>query len=772
MVRLTIISLLLGCSGSIWATASAFGGAVAGCDGRDQVAVDCDLVVSGRLESEHDGEPLAYASIFSPSAGRGVQADSTGYFSFPGLCAGTATLQFTHIGCDAEELTLELRRDTQLTVYLHHHDNFVETVTVSAKAKAEYSQRQDQLATAELASSLERITGVSSLRTGTAAAKPVYDGLFGNRLSIQNNGVAQSGQQWGNDHAPEIDPWVAAYVRVVEGVEALKYAGPTVAATVLIEPAPLRENEGSSGKVAYGFRSNGRGHTLNARLTQGGRTAYRVSATGKFAGDQRAPDYFLTNTGRREANAALQLARFHDERWTSRLYYSLFNASIGVLRGSHIGNLTDLETAIGRAEPFFTQDAFSYRLASPRQAVTHHLLKAETEFRPDDNNRFTLRYGGQLNDRKEFDVRRGDDNRAAMSLQQWSHLVEAAWHRELGPDQHLDANVQFDYTLNDNQPGTGILPLIPDYNANRVSGYLAYHKEAERFQYHAGLRFDRQFYEAITITRQPPRRIERFENVFNTLGASLEGRWQLSPETSLRSGVTFRQRAPQINEMYSNGLHQGVSGIEEGDRNLEPETSLKLSAGLSHNAGRLSLNATVFAQPIQDYIFLEPQPVFRLTIRGAFPLFLYRAGNAFLYGTNVQAFYQAGQHWEFDGRLAVVRGENRTEGQPLVFMPSDNFRFGAHYNTSNEWKINLEGLFVARQNRLEPEQDFLDTPPAYQLFDLSVSRELTLPRNRSLNLRVAAQNILDTRYRDYLDRQRYFADAPGRNVELRVSYSW
>ncbi len=772
MVRLTISSLLIGCSGSIWAAASLFSGGAAGCSDCLQVAAACDLVISGQLKSEHDGEPLGYANVFSPSAERGVQADSAGFFSFPGLCPGETVLRFTHIGCDAEEFTFQLKQDTMITVLMHHHDNFAQTVTVSAKENADYSESQDQLATVELASTLERITGVSSLRTGTAAAKPVFDGVFGNRLSLQNNGIAQSGQQWGNDHAPEIDPWVAAYVRVVEGVEALRYAGPTVAATVLIEPAPLQENVGSSGKIAYGFRSNGRGHTLNARLTHGGKTAYRISATGKYAGDQQAPDYFLTNTGRREANAALQLARFHNEQWTTRLYYSIFNANIGVLRGSHIGNLTDLTTAIGREQPFLTQEDFSYNIASPRQTVGHHLLKAETEFRPDEANRFTFRYGGQLNDRKEFDVRRGDDNRAALSLQQWSHLLEGAWHRELGPDQHLDANVQFDIIYNDNQPGTGVLPLLPDYNSNRMSGYLAYHKEAERFQYHAGFRFDRQFYEAITITRTPPRTIERFDHVFNTLGGSLEGRWILSPGLSLRSGLTFRQRAPQINELYSNGLHQGVSGIEEGDRNLVPETSLKLTAGLAHNRGPLSLNATVFFQPIQDYIFLEPQPMFRLTPRGAFPLFLYRAGDALLYGTNIQAYYQSGERWSFDGRLAIVRGENRTEGRPLVFMPSDNLRFGVHYTTTSSWILSLEGLFVARQNRLEPEQDFLATPPAYQLLDLSVGREWTLPGKRTLHLRAAAQNLLNVRYRDYLDRQRYFADAPGRNVEFRASYSW
>lgn len=715
---------------------------------------------------------MAYANVFSDNPQTAAIADESGSFILSGLCPGPQTLTFTHVGCDNETLSFNLQADSTLTVYLHHHDNYTEAVVVTASQNLSYGNELDNLATAELASSLERITGVSSLRSGTSAAKPIVDGVFGNRLSIQNNGIAQSGQQWGNDHAPEIDPWVAAYVRVVDGVEALKYAGPTVAATVLIEPAPLREEEGPAGKVAYGFRTNGLGHTLNARVSDGGRLAYRISGTAKLSGDQQSPDYYLTNTGRREANLAGQFAYFHDDRWTSRLYYSTFNTTIGILRGSHIGNLTDLEQALVRDEPFFTADTFTYRIGEPRQAVSHHLLKAETEFRPNEDHRITLRYGGQLNNRQEFDVRRGgrsDD--PSLSLQQWSHLFETAWHHELGPDRHLDASLQYDLTLNDNQPGTGVLPLIPDYNANRLSGYLAYHQEMEGFQYHAGLRFDRQFYEAITISRDLPRRIERFEHVFNTIGASLEARKDVGSATSLRGGVTLRQRAPQINELYSNGLHQGVSGIEEGDNTLTPELSVKFTAGINHNVGKLSLNAGVFVQPIQDYIFLEPQDSFRLTVRGAFPLFLYRAGDALLYGTNLQAFYQIAKRWEVDGRLAIVRGQNRTEGRPLVFVPSDNLRLGLKFHPG-EWTISLDGLYVARQNRLDPEQDFQETPPAYTLLDLSLGREWTLPQNKTLHLRAAAQNALNTRYRDYLDRQRYFADAVGRNVELRVSLAW
>ena len=50
------------------------------------------------------------------------------------------------------------------------------------------------------------------LRNGSGISKPVIHGLFGNRVTILNNGITQSGQQWGNDHAPEIDPFVADHL--------------------------------------------------------------------------------------------------------------------------------------------------------------------------------------------------------------------------------------------------------------------------------------------------------------------------------------------------------------------------------------------------------------------------------------------------------------------------------------------------------------------------------------------------------------------------------
>ena len=736
-------------------------------------AQPCSGRIVGTVIDEHEREKLAFATIYLEGEGRGVEADYDGYFELENVCEGPLSLRFSHIGCDPKDLQFAFTSDTTLTVYLHHHDNYTETVTVtSSGANVDYEQSIDRQSDRQISEVLQDMVGVSSLRTGTAAAKPVYDGLYGNRLSIQNNGIAQAGQQWGNDHAPEIDPWVAAYVRVIEGVDALRYGGSSLGATVLIEPATLTPRTKSGGTVAYGLRSNGLAHTLNARLTDSAFVAYRLSGSLKLAGDQLTPDYYLTNTGRREGNVAVQMAKFINPQLTARLYYSLFSANIGVLRGSHIGNLSDLEEAIGRKEPYFTEPDFSYAIASPRQTVVHHLLKGELDYQPTQKERYSIRYGGQVDDRREYDVRRGDDDRAALKLLQTTQFVEGVYRRELTDGSAVEVGAQYEYVDNNNQPGTGVLPLIPDYNGQRSSVFATYHYEPGNFRYHFGARYDRQHFDAVTISRDLPRRIIDYRHTFQALSGAAGASLRFNARLSTQLDLEYRERPPQINELYSQGLHQGVSGIEEGDSSLTTERSTKVSLGLHYGSasGKLTLTGSTFAQRVANFINLEPQPELRLTIRGAFPVFKYRGVDATLYGAKLTALAQLGD-LEIDSKLALLYGQNRTDQVALVYMPPTNWRTRIGYTLPSAIKLSLTALVTARQGRLTEAQDFLPPPNGYTLIDVGVSRDFDLGR-RSLSLLLTAENVLNTAYRDYLDRQRYFADAPGRSLNIRLSYSW
>lgn len=70
---------------------------------------------------------------------------------------------------------------------------------------------------------LEGVRGVSFISNGTTAVKPVIQGMYGNRILLVNNGVNHAGQQWGDEHSPEIDWNSARSISVIKGVQTVKY---------------------------------------------------------------------------------------------------------------------------------------------------------------------------------------------------------------------------------------------------------------------------------------------------------------------------------------------------------------------------------------------------------------------------------------------------------------------------------------------------------------------------------------------------------------------
>ncbi|MEM7037871.1 MAG: TonB-dependent receptor, partial [Bacteroidota bacterium] len=62
--------------------------------------------------------------------------------------------------------------------------------------------------------------------------------------------------------------------------------------------------------------------------------------------------------------------------------------------------------------------------------------------------------------------------------------------------------------------------------------------------------------------------------------------------------------------------------------------------------------------------------------------------------------------------------------------------------------------------------DFKDAPAGYFLLDLGWNFQW-----KNLGGRIAVNNLLNARYRDYLNDMRYFADALGRNLLFNLNYT-
>jgi len=750
------------------------------------LAQDCNITLTGVILDKGTNIPLEYSTIFLENIGEGTITDEQGFFEIKNICPAEYHIKVSHIGCQGEEQFIKIQKDTSLKIYLSHHAELLDEVVIHGSHEDKSTELSQTISRAKIASEgnknlsdiLENITGVSVLKNGSGISKPVVHGLFGNRVVILNNGIAQSGQQWGNDHAPEIDPFVADHLSVVKGASALAYGGNSLGSVVLVETDHIQKDPHLHGEVNYTLQTNGWGHTLNSTIEKNDKwAAWRLTGTLKRQGDNRTPNYFLTNTGKQENNLALQVEKDFHPKWKTDFYYSLFNTKIGILRGSHIGNLTDLKEAIGRSEPFSIEDKFSYDIESPRQEVTHHLVKVETKYLMDDEKIIKFKYGGQLNNRQEFDIRRGErSNRPSLDLSLFSHHGEVAYNGLVGKKIFLKAGVQFDMTDNGNIPGTGVTPLLPNYRSYQTSTYwIVQNDQAKEWLFEFGGRFSLKQLTVKRLTRTIPKEVEVLDHLFQNYALSTGFRWKKNDFFKTNFNIGYLLRAPEVNELYSFGLHQGVSGIEEGNPNMEVEKSLKalwsLDFSIQH---KLFVQALGYFQKVQDFIFLEPQEEFRLTIRGAFPVFLYKQTDANIAGLDLLMKYEPQRNLNFIAKYALVRGYDLTNDIGLVNIPSDNIFSSMTYTFKDgeKWKNNfftINGRYVFQQKRITESQDLLLPPDDYFLLGMQVGTNYEWQES-SLKISLRAENLLNSTYRDYLNRLRYFADENGINVSLNLNY--
>lgn len=722
-----------------------------------------------------------FATVMLDATKKGAITDSTGLFQIHGVCDGDYDLLVRHIGYDPVDLVLKVTGDSTLSVLLKQNNHMLSEASVFAlrggrSIRKESTVSEDQIfqsSSSDLSRTMERIAGVGTIKNGSGIAKPIVHGLTGNRLTQVQNGVVQSGQHWGQDHGIEVDPLIAGQVSIMKSAAALEFMGQSFGAVMLVEPAPITSSRGLKGHVGSFFESNGLAAGVHFSLQEKHASfGWRAILSAKKSGDKKAPDYYLNNTGGQQVNGALQLMKIWSDRLKSEVYLSSYVAELGVLRGSHIGNLTDLEAAFDQDVPFFTEPDFSYDIDPPRQLVQHHFLKFKTTYFIQEGHRFDLTVASQINSRKEFDVRRsGRSDMPALSLSLNSQFAEGKYTFDGGNSWEAKTGLQLRRSNNANNPETGILPLIPNYLSYEFGAFGTAVKSFKRFTIELGARYEFEDRDVAAISTTLPREVVRYMNTYQNLSGVAGVTFPLSKNWSLTGNLGYASRRPQVNELYSNGLHQGVSGIEEGDLSLKEEESIKGLLTVDGKIGsRITLSATGYYQHIDDYIYLAPQDEVRLTIRGAFPVFKYEQDDARIMGVDFETAMKVSSNVRFTAVMSLLEGMNRAEDIPLVNMPSNSlFSTLGLLVPSVERLENLEFQvnfrYVAEQKNLLEWQDFIAPPPAYALFGFKVSADKTF-KGSVLSTFLRIDNMLNTTYRDYLNRQRYFADAPGINITL------
>ncbi len=745
----------------------------------------CRLSVSGYVLDEHDNSPLPFAEVSIKGSTKGAVTNELGFYHIDNLCAGTYTLVVNHIGCEPVSRILELKKSIEgFNFYPEHHQELLqETVIVGEKSRQEAAARV-QLSLIELeasrgksiAQTLEQISGVSSLNTGSGVSKPVIHGLYGNRISTLNNGVQQEDQQWGLEHSLNIDPFTAENISVVKGVAAVQYGTGAIGGAIILEPAALPFQKGFEGTFYGVGESNGKGGSSSLRLQQGfgKHFAYRAQLSAKKLGDRSAPDYVLSNTATSELNGSFELG-YKRDRLNLSAYYSHFSSELGILRASHIGNVTDLELALSSDKPTVIEP-FTYSIANPRQELTHDLAKLEAKWLWNENTFLKATYAFQLNNRKEFDVRRGAladvaSNNLSLKTHTANLFLERNHTKKLLGKFGVDLLAQ----ENSNSAGTGVRPILPNYNKYQAGVFVIEKWRLPKWILEAGLRYDYQ--DVLAQKRDLNQEVIRSQFNFSNWAASAGATKKFNSHWEFSTLLGYAFRPPHVNELLSEGLHHGAAVIEEGDIDLVPEKSLNWSNTLSVNyAKKWQAEITAYANTFDGYIYLRPQSELRLTNRGAFPVQQYTQTDALLTGLDFRTEIFLNPNFTYKISGSWIYGWDRTEDDYLVLMPPAEATHSIRWFSAAKFRVTdpfIEiGQHLVAGQKQYPEIENVPVPPSsYQTLFASIGASTTFLK-RALDISLSAENILNNTYRSYLNRQRYFADEMGFNFLIKIKYQF
>lgn len=779
-----------------------------------QKSDSCTYEIHGVIRDIETKYALPYVKVQVEESNQFTYTDENGKFQIKNLCEEYKTLIISCLGyCDTvcEDYHQHHKNPH---IYLREHVFALDEVVINVGTEEEdgvesISQetvKKEELAedlSQTLAGALSSIDGVTFTSTGTNVQLPVIHGLNGNRILVLNNGFKHGFQNWGTDHAPEIDISAAHEITVIKGATGVRYGPEALGGAIIIESNPLYFDEPFKLNLGSGYQTNGRGYFVNTDLGQGfDKWSYHAGANFTRIGDRHTPDYSLTNSGKieRSVNGGV---RYNHKNWDFKVYYSYLDQELALLRTSIAESGTSLVRAIESDEPIFIRP-FSYEINEPSQLTQHHLGKAEVNWLYSDEGKITFRAGRQLNRRQEFDVRRNAD-KPIIDLDLSTTDYQLEWKH---PDwKALDGliGVQVFTQDNDNNPGTGTTPFIPNYNTTRYSAFIVESITKGKNKLEAGVRLDNEYNNV--RGRETNQDIFKDEYSFTNFTASLGYIRKISDQSTFRTNIGTAWRTPSMSELYSFGQRgfKSIFGLlryytDENDKlksdrvstinesRVSPEKGYKWVSEYQTYLKKNTFTVTAYSHFIQNFIFERPVAVIG-TIRGPMPVFIYDQADALFLGSDVT--WQKEWSKTLNGTLGLsyLWSLNVRGNEPLINQPPITTNYKLSWKAKPFWKIEsstftMKPSYTFTQfqaaRTISPREliegavvvtpsaeifDFRDAPEGYFLLNLAWKFKV-----KNVSGSLAVNNVLNTRYRDYLNETRYFTDEIGRNFLLTINY--
>lgn len=777
--------------------------------------VSAQISISGKVTDEFN-RPIENIHIHIQN--KTTSTDALGNYTVSMSSGGKYTIEFSHISYQSEVRKIVLSEALILNIQLKSKVNQIEEVAIQSKnTNATNSQKEnviskstiERYSSQNLGDVLKEISGVSALKTGNSIVKPIINGLHSNRVVTLNQGIRIEDQQWGVEHAPNIDVNSIQKIKVIKGASALQYGGDAIGGVVLLEPN-LIKTDTLIGKTMLALHSNGRGGSAATSLFRAKEKGlnWNFNATLKYFGDRETKNYVLSNSGNREQNFSTGLS-YQLAKHNFSTYYSLYNSQVGILKASHIGNTNDLYNAIVNFQPAVIED-FTYNLAHPKQEATHHFLKFQDHISLSDASSLDLVYSFQWNNRKEFDVRRNSQNTgAALDLNLKTHIFKVDFQTQKGKLE-LKNGMNLFLQNNEANPFTGVRPLIPTFFKNEIGFYsVSSYELKESLVLELGGRIDFSTIEASKYYLKSRWNERNYDEAFSAFIQSEVGnQYFTKPKFNYINfagnvgfkktfhhdyiwyfNMNFASRNPNVSELFSDGLHHSNGQIELGDLRIQQEKSFKVASTLTKSWQKYGFEIQPYVNVINDFIYLRPTG-FETTIRGAFPVWAFQQTNAVLSGVDIAFNAYFLEKWTYNLGTAYVNGWDVSNKKHLIDVPPLKIVNGLKWNPKrwgnfkaelkNEWvftqkqfpNFNYQADIIQNNQLVSVEVPISQPPKGYNLWHLYSEMQFETSKKTNLVIAFSIDNLTNEAYRDYLNRQRFFVDEMGRNFQIQLKFNY
>jgi iron complex outermembrane receptor protein len=541
--------------------------------------------------------------------------------------------------------------------------------------------------------------GVSASAFGAGASRPIIRGMEGPRVMILQNGMGVSDVSTvSNDHAVATEAATARQIEILRGPAALLYGSGAIGGLVNVVndriPTELVGKPTGTVEGRYGT-VDGEKNTSFSLDTSAGQIGLHLDGNYRDTDNYKIPGNVRQGDGS-SASGRLPNSFTHETSLGGGISYVTNWGYIGLSAATlddHYGiptdeksfidlhqNRYDLDTVVNN--PFAGIEKFRFRMGYTDYS---HIEKAEDGT---PNTVFA--------------------NRAVQTRWELTHAPLAGWHGTFGVQTE-----QSNYSAL--TPDTGVSELTPPTRSRSFAGFLVEERQFGQVLASAGLR-------AESVSRRPDSGSGLPGRDFSLVSWSTGGLWTFQPGYGLGLTYSFAQRAPTVEELYSNGPHESTSTYDIGDNQLKKETSHNIELTLQKTEGLVRWKGNVFRNKVNNYIYGRTNGQVDDTGTadpdGEFTQRFWSQGDATIRGVEAEVTY----NWNGEGMSGRVfadtsRGTLDNLGN-LPLQPSTRYGIELGYKTG-PWASGVKVLRAQKQDRLASFETY--ETPSYTQLDANLS---------------------------------------------------